>query len=228
MPGCCVPLCKNRSGGSGQRRYSFHRFPACQEKRKLWLNLIRRDNFTPTANTRVCSWHFPDGFEAGPTRFHWNVSESTYADPMPLPSHFTKKKLRMDADQDGEQDGVTQFQSNTKTQGRDVGPADSYIVDHHKKRDSKEKKEKNQSNTEEDCEKAHPTQELMNSHQGQCAKAEGGDVKKGETFVILPLSEEDFTRRITKRKEENARLKEDIERLKEKLKSQRKRKADAL
>lgn len=135
----------------------------------------------------------------------------------------------MDADQDGEQDGVTQFQSNTKTQGRDVDPVGPDIVDHdHYKKTDRKEKEKKQQNTEEDCEKARPTQELMDSHQRQCAQAEGGDVKKGETFVFLPLSEEEFARRITKRNEENAHLKEDIERLKEKLKSQRKRKADGL
>ncbi|KAL6483584.1 hypothetical protein MHYP_G00084560 [Metynnis hypsauchen] len=43
MPQCCVPHC-------------YH----------------SRENFTPNYNSRVCSWHFPNGKAAGPTRFAWN------------------------------------------------------------------------------------------------------------------------------------------------------------
>lgn len=101
MPGCCVPFCNNRSGG--ERTYSFHRFPAAKEKRQQWLKMIRRDDFTPTANTRVCSWHFADGLVAGPTRFHWNLKETTSAEsPVPLPvSRCKKKKLRSDPEDSG-------------------------------------------------------------------------------------------------------------------------------
>ncbi|XP_056095645.1 golgin subfamily A member 6-like protein 6 [Rhinichthys klamathensis goyatoka] len=53
---CCVPQCANSS------RYnsviSFHAFPIDPEVRAQWLARIRRDNFTPTKNTRVCSVHF--------------------------------------------------------------------------------------------------------------------------------------------------------------------------
>uniref|UniRef100_A0A671TNV6 THAP-type domain-containing protein n=1 Tax=Sparus aurata TaxID=8175 RepID=A0A671TNV6_SPAAU len=40
---------------------SFHRFPVDPEVRAQWLIKIRRDNFSPTQNTRLCSRHFPAG-----------------------------------------------------------------------------------------------------------------------------------------------------------------------
>ncbi|KAG1934668.1 gastrula zinc finger protein XlCGF57.1-like [Pimephales promelas] len=47
---CCVPQCANSS------RYnaviSFHAFPIDSEVRAQWVASIRRDNFTPTKNTR--------------------------------------------------------------------------------------------------------------------------------------------------------------------------------
>lgn len=33
---------------------------------------FRRDNWEPTPHSTVCSWHFPEGREKGPTRFAWN------------------------------------------------------------------------------------------------------------------------------------------------------------
>lgn len=38
--------------------------------------MIRRDDFTPNCNSRVCSWHFPNGKAAGPTRFAWNEGKT--------------------------------------------------------------------------------------------------------------------------------------------------------
>uniref|UniRef100_A0A8C6SF19 THAP domain-containing protein 1 n=1 Tax=Neogobius melanostomus TaxID=47308 RepID=A0A8C6SF19_9GOBI len=53
---CCVPKCTCSS------RYnsclSFHCFPADNAARQLWLARIRRANFTPSRDTRVCSRHF--------------------------------------------------------------------------------------------------------------------------------------------------------------------------
>ena len=53
---CVVPRCSNRTG-----QFSFHRFPAAEDRRKAWIGAIRRDpgeSFAITANTRVCSAHF--------------------------------------------------------------------------------------------------------------------------------------------------------------------------
>uniref|UniRef100_A0A8C6S4J7 THAP domain-containing protein 1 n=1 Tax=Neogobius melanostomus TaxID=47308 RepID=A0A8C6S4J7_9GOBI len=53
---CCVPKCTCSS------RYnsclSFHCVPADNAARQLWLARIRRANFTPSRDTRVCSRHF--------------------------------------------------------------------------------------------------------------------------------------------------------------------------
>lgn len=53
---CCVPRCAVSSRYNSE--VSFHRFPLQPEVRAQWLVRIRRDNFTPTDNTRVCGRHF--------------------------------------------------------------------------------------------------------------------------------------------------------------------------
>uniref|UniRef100_A0A8D0CTF1 THAP-type domain-containing protein n=1 Tax=Sander lucioperca TaxID=283035 RepID=A0A8D0CTF1_SANLU len=76
---CCVPLCTNSS------RYnsilSFHRFPVDEEVKSVWTAKIRREDFSPTDGTRVCSVHFLPGDFVGPRRlkkgavpclFAWN------------------------------------------------------------------------------------------------------------------------------------------------------------
>ena len=47
---CCVPYCSNRING--------HTFPKSELMRELWLDAIRRENFTPKARTVVCYYHF--------------------------------------------------------------------------------------------------------------------------------------------------------------------------
>ena len=60
MPTCCVPGCASgypsqpRSDGD---RITFHKFPADDERRRLWIRKIHRD-FTPSDSHRVCSLHF--------------------------------------------------------------------------------------------------------------------------------------------------------------------------
>uniref|UniRef100_A0AAR2J710 Uncharacterized protein n=1 Tax=Pygocentrus nattereri TaxID=42514 RepID=A0AAR2J710_PYGNA len=76
MPQCCVPHCYNRFESKKSLRLSFHRFPSDETERARWLQLISRENFTPNYNSRVCSWHFPNGKAAGPTRFAWNEGKS--------------------------------------------------------------------------------------------------------------------------------------------------------
>uniref|UniRef100_A0A669DWM9 THAP domain-containing protein 1 n=2 Tax=Oreochromis TaxID=8139 RepID=A0A669DWM9_ORENI len=66
---------------------SFHGFPTHSDLRRQWLVNIRRDNFTITFHTRVCSRHFASGqliepttLDGGrrlikgavPTLFEWN------------------------------------------------------------------------------------------------------------------------------------------------------------
>uniref|UniRef100_A0A8C5GDL6 THAP domain-containing protein 1 n=1 Tax=Gouania willdenowi TaxID=441366 RepID=A0A8C5GDL6_GOUWI len=44
--------------GSGRDYSTFHCFPFDNAARQQWLAKIRRDNFNPNRDTRVCSWHF--------------------------------------------------------------------------------------------------------------------------------------------------------------------------
>uniref|UniRef100_A0A3Q0QVF3 THAP domain-containing protein 1 n=1 Tax=Amphilophus citrinellus TaxID=61819 RepID=A0A3Q0QVF3_AMPCI len=82
---CCVPLCSASSKFNGV--LSFHSFPTHSDLRSRWLINIRRDPFTITSHTKVCSRHFttdqliepttPDGRRrlvrgAVPTLFEWN------------------------------------------------------------------------------------------------------------------------------------------------------------
>ncbi|KAK0155174.1 THAP domain-containing protein 2 [Merluccius polli] len=55
---CCVPQCTNSSRYN--KEISFHSFPVDAAIRAEWLSKIRRDRFTPTKNTRVCSSHFKE------------------------------------------------------------------------------------------------------------------------------------------------------------------------
>uniref|UniRef100_A0A669BMT0 THAP domain-containing protein 1 n=1 Tax=Oreochromis niloticus TaxID=8128 RepID=A0A669BMT0_ORENI len=80
---CCVPLCT--AGGRFNKMLSFHSFPKDSELRAQWLLKIRRDGFTVTTRSRVCSRHFETGEifvsssgkrclqpKAVPSLFHWN------------------------------------------------------------------------------------------------------------------------------------------------------------
>ncbi|KAJ8334017.1 hypothetical protein SKAU_G00413360 [Synaphobranchus kaupii] len=53
---CCVPQCT--ASAKFNSVLSFHTFPKDKELEKRWVAKIRRDNFTITNHTRVCSRHF--------------------------------------------------------------------------------------------------------------------------------------------------------------------------
>ena len=56
---CCAPNCSNRR--NRKENIQFYRIPKEKELRKIWLFRIRRKQFKPTANTRLCSEHFVGG-----------------------------------------------------------------------------------------------------------------------------------------------------------------------
>ena len=67
MPTCCVPSCQSgyKSNSSQEivstgRPITFHKFPEDETRRMKWIRAIHRDNFTPSASSRVCSLHFHD------------------------------------------------------------------------------------------------------------------------------------------------------------------------
>jgi len=53
---CCVPRCQ--ASAKYNSVLSFFTFPADEELRRKWIVNIRRDKFTVTPHTRVCSRHF--------------------------------------------------------------------------------------------------------------------------------------------------------------------------
>ncbi|KAM7304046.1 uncharacterized protein ISCGN_013946 [Ixodes scapularis] len=60
---CCAVGCTNSAGGNSS--VSFHRFPGDGALRKQWIQAVRRDKWSPTSTTRLCSEHFHvDCYEA--------------------------------------------------------------------------------------------------------------------------------------------------------------------
>lgn len=59
MPYCCAANCNNRSKkGLG---ISFFRFPTDSAKRERWIAAIKRDNWSPSEYSQICSRHFVTG-----------------------------------------------------------------------------------------------------------------------------------------------------------------------
>uniref|UniRef100_A0A8C7WRT9 THAP domain-containing protein 1 n=1 Tax=Oryzias sinensis TaxID=183150 RepID=A0A8C7WRT9_9TELE len=80
---CCVPLCANSSKYNSS--ISFHSFPVDVSVRAEWMVRVRREDFTPSKMSHVCSRHFQKGdfvnnpgklrkLKKGaiPTLFSWN------------------------------------------------------------------------------------------------------------------------------------------------------------
>ncbi|KAJ8290531.1 hypothetical protein GJAV_G00014090 [Gymnothorax javanicus] len=61
MSSCCVFGCQNRKSKNSDLK--FYRIPATASQRQLWLNAIRRRDWTETIikNAHVCSAHFISG-----------------------------------------------------------------------------------------------------------------------------------------------------------------------
>ncbi|CAM4514876.1 unnamed protein product [Leuciscus chuanchicus] len=66
MVQCFVPDCNHRSVVNTCR---FHRFPKSDAVRNRWIRYIKRADRAPSPYSRVCSCHFKDGLERGPTWF---------------------------------------------------------------------------------------------------------------------------------------------------------------
>ena len=55
---CCAYGCTNRYGRVGKRFFSF---PKDKKQRDKWIAAIKRENWTPTPHSKVCSDHFVSG-----------------------------------------------------------------------------------------------------------------------------------------------------------------------
>ncbi|CAL1264097.1 unnamed protein product [Larinioides sclopetarius] len=59
---CCAFGCKEK--GTKDCKVSFHSFPKDEGRRRLWMLKVRRENFTVSNSTKICSKHFtPDSFD---------------------------------------------------------------------------------------------------------------------------------------------------------------------
>ena len=54
MTVCAALNCKN----SSRKSVKLYKFPANPERRAQWVQNIRRDNFVPSASTRLCEVNF--------------------------------------------------------------------------------------------------------------------------------------------------------------------------
>ena len=62
---CCVPGCYSNT--KRDKELSFHKFPRDIATRERWKNAIKRKDFIPSEQHRVCSKHFESGTKKGLT-----------------------------------------------------------------------------------------------------------------------------------------------------------------
>ena len=59
MPWYCGAVgCNNRQGKCGKR---FYKFPADKRQRQAWIRAVKRKDWTPSKQSRICSGHFVSG-----------------------------------------------------------------------------------------------------------------------------------------------------------------------
>ncbi|CAM1295505.1 Uncharacterised protein r2_g476 [Pycnogonum litorale] len=59
---CCAVGCNNRRT-MGRNNHSLFRFPNDPQIRKLWINKLKRANWTPTHTSVLCDAHFVRNYE---------------------------------------------------------------------------------------------------------------------------------------------------------------------
>ena len=82
---CCAPGCSN--GRKTRGDLQFYCIPKDINRRRVWLRRIRRKNFTPTENTRLCSAHFFGGQKS-------DDIDSVYCNPPIFKHSHVKSKLK--------------------------------------------------------------------------------------------------------------------------------------
>ncbi|XP_049438610.1 peroxynitrite isomerase THAP4-like [Epinephelus fuscoguttatus] len=60
-PCCSVVGCSLRPGTNLMSQIKVFRFPKDTQQREAWTAAVRRENWTPSVNSRVCSTHFITG-----------------------------------------------------------------------------------------------------------------------------------------------------------------------
>ena len=68
---CSALGCTNRdSEASRSKGIKFYRFPKNEEKRKLWLKALEREDFDPSESAAICSIHFVGGMHYNYISYH--------------------------------------------------------------------------------------------------------------------------------------------------------------
>lgn len=89
---CCAPGCSNSRKTRGDLQ--FYRIPKEINRRRIWLTRIRRKNFSPTENTRLCSAHFLEGQKSDDTdSVSYNPSIFKHSHVKPKLARSTKNSL---------------------------------------------------------------------------------------------------------------------------------------
>ncbi|KAK8384130.1 hypothetical protein O3P69_016094 [Scylla paramamosain] len=87
MPTTCVAFgCNEQANKKSDPSITFHQLPKDPSRRKEWLAAIRRDNYTPGKQARLCSKHFrPDDFDR--TSLCYRKVTATHSDPQTSRPH---------------------------------------------------------------------------------------------------------------------------------------------
>ena len=82
----CVAFgCENRDTEENRKNgISFHRFPKDHDRRQAWIVAVRRENFKPIDESRLCSAHFKQD------DFKMNSNQVKSLKPGTVPSVFSK------------------------------------------------------------------------------------------------------------------------------------------
>ncbi|XP_077080745.1 uncharacterized protein LOC143733085 [Siphateles boraxobius] len=58
---CCAVSCDNSKSQRNDKKLKFYNIPKNPERRQKWISAIKRDHWTPTEHSRLCSEHFISG-----------------------------------------------------------------------------------------------------------------------------------------------------------------------
>ena len=88
---CCVTNCQSGSGSYKGPKYTLYKFRMSPALKKLWMDQIDREGFTPTKSTVVCSKHFAeDAFETNMEGSRGRMRKVRQLRPFAIPTLFLR------------------------------------------------------------------------------------------------------------------------------------------
>ncbi|XP_065225718.1 THAP domain-containing protein 5-like isoform X2 [Planococcus citri] len=92
---CCAVNCTNSSDVN--REFIFHSFPNAEkdnERRQKWIHAIKRKNWQPGKNTKLCSAHFlPEDYDPPVVCGKYHLKKSAIPSVFDYPVHLQPKKV---------------------------------------------------------------------------------------------------------------------------------------